>query len=108
MNILFIQYIEIIYIFKNYIIYFFFFVCVKRILDEWSTSAIEYTKELISASDTIYFDYLVSDQYGRYYGEFYLNIKNNIICLSEILVLNHYAVYLDKGKSIIFLCIFNI
>ncbi|XP_043791864.1 putative ATP-dependent RNA helicase TDRD12 isoform X4 [Apis laboriosa] len=66
------------------------------ILDEWSTSAIEYTKELINASDTIYFDYLVSDQYGRYYGEFYLNIKNNIICLSEILVLNHYAVYLDK------------
>ncbi|OAD56630.1 Tudor domain-containing protein 12, partial [Eufriesea mexicana] len=66
------------------------------ILKEWSPCAIEYTKELISASDTIYFDYLVSDQYGRYYGEFYLSIKSNIICLSEALVLNHYAVYLNE------------
>ncbi|XP_043604134.1 putative ATP-dependent RNA helicase TDRD12 isoform X3 [Bombus pyrosoma] len=66
------------------------------ILEEWSTSAIEYTKELISASDIIYFDHIVSDQYGKYYGEFYLNIKNKIICLSEALVLHQYAIYLNK------------
>ncbi|CAK9807417.1 Putative ATP-dependent RNA helicase TDRD12 [Anthophora plagiata] len=71
----------------------------KEILEiskDWDMSAIEYTKELINLSDTIYFDYLVSNQYGKHYGEFYFNINGSIIRLSEILVLNHYAVYLEK------------
>ncbi|KAK1137221.1 hypothetical protein K0M31_001743 [Melipona bicolor] len=65
------------------------------VLKDWSTSAVEYTKELISASDVIYFDYLASDQYEKYYGEFYLSIKNSMIRLSEALVLNHHAIYLN-------------
>ncbi|XP_076749741.1 putative ATP-dependent RNA helicase TDRD12 [Xylocopa sonorina] len=62
---------------------------------EWSASAIEFTRELIRASDIIYFDHLVSDQHGKQYGEFYLNIKDNIICLSEALILYNYAIYLE-------------
>ena len=77
-----------------------FFTCTQRILKDWSTSAVEYTKELISASDIIYFDYLASDQYERYYGEFYLSIKNTMIRLSEALVLNHHAIYLNDGNLI--------
>ncbi|CAK9822064.1 Putative ATP-dependent RNA helicase TDRD12 [Anthophora retusa] len=77
----------------------------KEILEiskDWNMSAIEYTKGLITSSDTIYFDYLVSNQYGKHYGEFYFNINGSIIRLSEILVLNHYAVYLE-GNLLLFI-----
>ncbi|XP_017788533.1 PREDICTED: putative ATP-dependent RNA helicase TDRD12 [Habropoda laboriosa] len=73
----------------------------KEILEiskEWDMSAIEYTRGLISLADAIYFDYLASDQYGKHYGEFYFNIKDNIIRLSEALILNHYAIYLEEGN----------
>ncbi|CAL7949014.1 unnamed protein product [Xylocopa violacea] len=63
---------------------------------DWSALAIEFTRELIRASDVIYFDHLVSDQHGKQYGEFYLDIKDNIICLSEALVLYNYTVYLER------------
>ena len=66
------------------------------ILDEWSASAIQYTKELVTASSAGYFDHLVSDEHGRRYGELYLNIQNKIISLSNALVLNNYAIYLQK------------
>ncbi|XP_076234936.1 putative ATP-dependent RNA helicase TDRD12 [Calliopsis andreniformis] len=69
------------------------------ILDEWSTSTIEYIKELVSASRGIYFDHLVSDEDGKHYGEFYLNIEDTIISLSEALVLSNCAVYVHKELS---------
>lgn len=55
-------------------------------------------KELIVASSTIYFDILVCDEYGKYYGELYLVINNEIICLSKTLTENGYATYLKGGN----------
>ncbi|XP_054009470.1 putative ATP-dependent RNA helicase TDRD12 [Hylaeus anthracinus] len=66
------------------------------VLDEWSTKAVQFAKELIAASTTIYFDHVASDQHGKQYGEFYLNIEDTIISLSEALVVNNYAIYLQK------------
>lgn len=68
-----------------------------RISKEWSLSAIAYTRELMSTAKTIYFDPLVNDKHGRCYGEFYLNIQDNLIRMSEALVLNRYAIYLGAG-----------
>ena len=66
------------------------------ILEEWSKSAIQYTRKVISISDAIYFDHLGSDQCDRPYGEFYLIIDNNVLRLSDALTFNNYAVYLDN------------
>ena len=66
------------------------------VLDEWSASAVGYAKELVAASSAAYFDHLVSDEHGRRYGELYLSIQNTVISLSDALVLNNYAIYLEK------------
>ncbi|XP_076635891.1 putative ATP-dependent RNA helicase TDRD12 isoform X2 [Colletes latitarsis] len=68
----------------------------SKISEEWSLSAIEYTKELMTASDTVYFDYLASDEHGKQYGEFYFIIEDTVISLSMALVLNNYAIYLEE------------
>ncbi|XP_015431040.1 PREDICTED: putative ATP-dependent RNA helicase TDRD12 [Dufourea novaeangliae] len=66
------------------------------VLQEWSESAVQYTKELIVASSAIYFDHLASDECGRQYGEFYLNIEDTLIRLSEALILNNHAIYIQE------------
>ncbi|XP_078042214.1 putative ATP-dependent RNA helicase TDRD12 [Augochlora pura] len=66
------------------------------ILKEWDKLAIEYTKKLLAASNTIYYDHIALDIDGRKYGEFYLNIRGTIIKLSEALYLNNAATYLSK------------
>ncbi|KAK2576510.1 hypothetical protein KPH14_005833 [Odynerus spinipes] len=68
---------------------------VQFITDKWTTKAVQFTKELIVASSTIYFDYIVCDNYGKYYGELYLDMDDEIICLSKALIRNGYATYLE-------------
>nr|XP_012143302.1 PREDICTED: putative ATP-dependent RNA helicase TDRD12 isoform X2 [Megachile rotundata] len=69
---------------------------ILTVLEDWTISATQYVKELISVSTAIYFDHLVSDQCGRQYGELYLNIENNIVCLTKALICNNYAIYIGS------------
>ncbi|XP_024940708.1 putative ATP-dependent RNA helicase TDRD12 isoform X2 [Cephus cinctus] len=63
---------------------------------EWSAAAIQFTKDLLVASQCIYFDSCAFDGENKQYGEFYLLIDDEIISLSETLVSNLFAVYLDN------------
>ncbi|KAF7395116.1 hypothetical protein HZH66_008290 [Vespula vulgaris] len=69
---------------------------IQFVTNKWTNKAIKFIKELIIGSSIIYFDSLVCDEYGKYYGELYLVINNEIICLSKTLTENGYATYL-KG-----------
>ncbi|KAI4497388.1 hypothetical protein M0802_007399 [Mischocyttarus mexicanus] len=69
---------------------------VQFITDKWTNKAIKFCKELIVASDKIYFDIIVRDEYGKYYGELYFLINHEIICLSKALSENGYATYLEE------------
>ncbi|XP_019700247.1 putative ATP-dependent RNA helicase TDRD12 isoform X2 [Harpegnathos saltator] len=66
------------------------------IVEEWGEEAIQFAKNLLVASEAVYFDHIVTDKKnGREYGEFYLIIDDLIISLSEALVVNYYATYLE-------------
>ncbi|XP_015181603.1 PREDICTED: putative ATP-dependent RNA helicase TDRD12 [Polistes dominula] len=69
---------------------------VQFITDKWTTEAIKFCKELIVASSKIYFDISVRDECGKYYGELYLLLNREIICLSKALSENGYATYLKE------------
>ncbi|XP_014469749.1 PREDICTED: putative ATP-dependent RNA helicase TDRD12 isoform X2 [Dinoponera quadriceps] len=67
------------------------------VVEEWSEEAILFVKNILVASSAVYFDHLVTDEVnGREYGEFYLIIDDLIISLSEALVVNYYATYLEE------------
>ncbi|XP_025265669.1 putative ATP-dependent RNA helicase TDRD12 isoform X2 [Camponotus floridanus] len=67
------------------------------VVDEWSEEAIQFAEDLLYESKIIYFDHLHTDEKnGREYGEFYLTINNiDIISLSEALIINYYATYIE-------------
>lgn len=66
------------------------------VVEEWSEEAIQFAKDMLYASKIIYFDHLITDEKnGREYGEFYLIIDNNVVPLSEALIINYYAVYME-------------
>ncbi|XP_014604220.1 PREDICTED: putative ATP-dependent RNA helicase TDRD12 isoform X2 [Polistes canadensis] len=69
---------------------------IQFITDKWTTKTIKFCKELIIASSKIYFDILVRDECGKYYGELYLLVNHEIICLSKTLSENGYATYLKE------------
>lgn len=66
-------------------------------MEEWTESAIQCTKELISAADKIYFDPQARDHNGKKYGELYLIIEDELVFLSKALILSLFAVHLNKG-----------
>ncbi|XP_017878258.1 putative ATP-dependent RNA helicase TDRD12 [Ceratina calcarata] len=74
---------------------------VSSVSKGWCLPAIEYTRNLISASAVIYYHRLAFDEHGKSYGEFYLTIKDRVISLSKALVSNHYAIYLDEALQTI-------
>ncbi|KAL6261063.1 hypothetical protein P5V15_008590 [Pogonomyrmex californicus] len=65
------------------------------ILEKWTEEAIQFTKHLLSASESVHFDHLITDKNGREYGEIYLTINNIVISLSETLFNNYHAVYIE-------------
>lgn len=54
---------------------------------------------MLQAAKTVYYDHLITDEKnGREYGEFYLVINDfDVISLSEALVINYYAIYMERG-----------
>ncbi|KAG7187945.1 hypothetical protein KM043_013907 [Ampulex compressa] len=67
-----------------------------RILKEWSEFSVEFTKELLASAETIYFDHLITDCRGRKYGEIYLEVDGELTSLSQALIRNKHAVYLEE------------
>lgn len=70
----------------------------KSFSDHWSEAATEFTRKMINASTSEYFDHLTSDKSGNRYGELYLIIENEIVPLSKDLVLNLFGTMLKDGK----------
>ncbi|XP_033228766.1 putative ATP-dependent RNA helicase TDRD12 isoform X2 [Belonocnema kinseyi] len=70
---------------------------IVTIVEEWTESAIQFTKELLSAADKIYFDPQACDQNGKKYGELYLIIEDELVFLSKALTLSLFAVHLNKA-----------
>jgi len=70
----------------------------QSVAEKWTEEAIQFTKRLLSISEIIYFDHLVTDESnGREYGEFYFTINNTVMSLSEALFINYHALYIEGG-----------
>ncbi|XP_071638869.1 putative ATP-dependent RNA helicase TDRD12 isoform X1 [Temnothorax longispinosus] len=66
------------------------------VVEKWTEEAIQFTKHLLSTSEIVHFDHLVTDESnGREYGEFYCTIDKTVILLSEALFINYHALYIE-------------
>ncbi|XP_071581111.1 putative ATP-dependent RNA helicase TDRD12 [Temnothorax nylanderi] len=66
------------------------------VVEKWTEEAIRFTKRLLGTSEIVHFDHLVTDERnGREYGEFYCSIDKTVILLSEALIINYHALYIE-------------